>query len=141
MYRALNTETGQIVAIKQFDIHETPTEEMESLMGEARLLSSLQHPNVVTIFGIIITELHLNIILELIEAGSLQSSLKQFGSMSEKLIAVYLVQILKGLQYLHDKGNLADCLFTEMYVCMYKEWFIVTSSVEIFYQLKWEMLS
>jgi serine/threonine protein kinase len=39
-----------------------------------------------------------------IENGSLSGVLKRFGSFSESLVAIYVIQILKGLQYLHDQG-------------------------------------
>jgi serine/threonine protein kinase len=39
-----------------------------------------------------------------IESGSLSAVLKRFGSFSESLVAIYVIQILKGLQYLHDQG-------------------------------------
>ena len=39
-----------------------------------------------------------------IENGSLSAVLKRFGSFSESLVAIYVTQILKGLQYLHHQG-------------------------------------
>ncbi len=39
-----------------------------------------------------------------IENGSLAQVLKQFGSFPEKLAAIYLQQILEGLEFLHGKG-------------------------------------
>ena len=44
------------------------------------------------------------IYLEYIPGGSLGGLLEKFGALSEKLIRIYSVQILRGLQYLHSKG-------------------------------------
>lgn len=47
----------------------------------------------------------LNIVLEYIENGSLSSILKKFGGkFSENLVAIYTIQILQGLVYLHSQG-------------------------------------
>jgi serine/threonine protein kinase len=41
-----------------------------------------------------------------IENGSLSTVLKKFGSFSESLVAIYVAQILRGLEYLHEQGAL-----------------------------------
>jgi cell division control protein CDC15 len=40
------------------------------------------------------------------ENGSLSTVFKKFGSFSESLAAIYIVQVLKGLKYLHEQGVL-----------------------------------
>ena len=40
------------------------------------------------------------------ENGSLLNVFKKFGSFSESLAAIYIVQVLKGLKYLHEQGVL-----------------------------------
>lgn len=58
------------------------------------------------------TEGFLNIILEFIESqtfllrlgGSLASIIKKFGSFPESLVAIYIKQVLIGLDYLHAQG-------------------------------------
>jgi serine/threonine protein kinase len=40
------------------------------------------------------------------ENGSLQTILKKFGHFSESLAAIYIVQVLRGLKYLHEQGVL-----------------------------------
>ena len=47
---------------------------------------------------------HLNLVLEYVEQGSLLSVRKQFGSISEQLVANYISQTLRGLAYLHSQG-------------------------------------
>lgn len=39
--------------------------------------------------------------LEFIEGGSLEYLYKKFGCFSETLVAIYIKQVLKGLEYLH----------------------------------------
>ncbi|KAG5463758.1 MAG: kinase-like domain-containing protein, partial [Olpidium bornovanus] len=38
------------------------------------------------------------------ENGSLTSIVKKFGKFPENLVAVYIVQVLEGLRYLHEQG-------------------------------------
>jgi len=42
----------------------------------------------------------------LMENGSLASVVKKFGNLTEPLCAIYMIQVLRGLQYLHDQGVL-----------------------------------
>ena len=40
------------------------------------------------------------------ENGSLVNVIKKIGCFSESLTAMYVMQVLKGLKYLHDQGVL-----------------------------------
>lgn len=66
------------------------------------LLKKLKNENIVKYIDCIETEGFLNIILEYIESGSLASIIKKFGSFPESLVAIYVKQVLKGLEYLHN---------------------------------------
>jgi hypothetical protein len=74
------------------------------LETELTLLQKLNHENIVKYVESIRSEEHLNIILEFMENGSLQTILKKFGKFPETLTAVYVMQVLEGLQYLHEQG-------------------------------------
>eukprot|EP00158_Paraphelidium_tribonemae_P004665 Partr_v1_DN26898_c2_g1_i3_m40903 putative mitogen-activated protein kinase kinase kinase len=108
VYRGLNVDTGEVVAIKQFELDKIGGGEIESLISEIRILSDLEHPNIVRYVDFVKSERHLNIVLEYIEQGSLLNIVKQFGQMPESLIANYVGQTLRGLQYLHSK-NVTHC--------------------------------
>ncbi|RKP04383.1 kinase-like domain-containing protein, partial [Thamnocephalis sphaerospora] len=108
VYRALNLETGQMVAIKRVYILDKDEKEVESLMQEVALLEKLAHHNVVKYEGFIKGDGFLNIVLEYIENGSLLTTLKSFGVFPERLVASYTVKILEGLVYLHDQ-DVAHC--------------------------------
>ncbi|KAL5035115.1 Protein kinase of the Mitotic Exit Network [Batrachochytrium dendrobatidis] len=42
--------------------------------------------------------------MELCESGSLQETIRKFGKIPEKLVALYMSQVLAGLGYLHGQG-------------------------------------
>jgi len=86
-----------------------------------RLLTLVQHPNIVKYKGFFKTREFLYIILEYVafyvpkafpqiqsrrfcENGSLHAICKRFGKFPENLVAVYICQVLEGLVYLHDQG-------------------------------------
>ncbi|TPX55969.1 hypothetical protein PhCBS80983_g04896 [Powellomyces hirtus] len=105
VYQALNIETGQIAAIKRIPLADRKEQGVKDLMQEVELLKSLAHPNIVKYLGFMLQEGYLNIILEFMECGSLQSVMKKYGLLiPEKLAAVYSEDILRGLVYLHDQG-------------------------------------
>jgi serine/threonine protein kinase len=105
VYKSLNMDTGDVVAIKQVPLHNIPKEELAGMMGEIELLNHLNHPNIVKYLATIKTKDYLNIVLEFVESGSLANTVAKFGSLPEGLIAVYIEQILQGLCYLHIQGT------------------------------------
>ncbi|ORX70074.1 kinase-like protein, partial [Linderina pennispora] len=103
VYRALDLETGQMVAVKQISIEGQNADDMEDVMGEVDLLKSLSSPRIVRYHGFVKTDTHLNLVMEYVENGSLSATLKSFGSFPEKLVLAYVVKIIQGLSYLHAR--------------------------------------
>lgn len=101
--------SGKTVAIKQISVLDSRKSDIEDMMQEAALLSSLGHTNIVKYEGFIQTEQHMNIVLEYVENGSLLNTLKSFGNaLPEHLVASYCHHILEGLSYLH-KQDVVHC--------------------------------
>ncbi|GAA5831379.1 hypothetical protein JCM11251_004003 [Rhodosporidiobolus azoricus] len=104
VYRGLNLNTGSVVAVKRIQLDGKTESEIDELSNEIGLLQRLTHPSVVKYEGVVRTEHYLNIILEYVENGSLEKTLRQFGCLPESLVASYAVKILEGLSYLHGQG-------------------------------------
>lgn len=102
VYRALNLNTGQMVAVKRIKLNGRSEDEVTQLMREVELLKSLVHPSVVKYEGLARGDDVVSIVLEYVENGSLLHTLKAFGNFPEKLVASYVVKILEGLNYLHE---------------------------------------
>lgn len=102
VYRALNLNTGQMVAIKRIPVDGLKEEEIMQLMKEVELVKRLSHPSIVKYEGMARDQDTLSIVLEYAENGSLGQTLKAFGKLNEKLVASYVVKILEGLHYLHQ---------------------------------------
>ncbi|EAW10133.1 serine/threonine-protein kinase [Aspergillus clavatus NRRL 1] len=104
VYRALNWNTGETVAVKQIKLVDLPKSELRVIMLEIDLLKNLDHPNIVKYHGFVKSVETLNIILEYCENGSLHSISKNFGRFPENLVGLYMSQVLHGLLYLHEQG-------------------------------------
>ncbi|KAJ6164224.1 Cytokinesis protein sepH [Penicillium chermesinum] len=104
VYRALNWNTGQTVAVKQIKLTDLPKSELRVIMLEIDLLKNLDHANIVKYHGFVKSQETLNIILEYCENGSLHSIAKNFGRFPENLVGLYMSQVLHGLLYLHEQG-------------------------------------
>lgn len=104
VFKALNSETGEFVAVKQISSSGMTKEQMTALASEVELMKLLKHPNIVNYLESITTKEYLYIVLEYVENGSLASILKRFGSFSEQLVSIYIAQVLDGLAYLHEQG-------------------------------------
>lgn len=108
MYRALNLNSGRVVAVKRIQLDGKTDAEVQQLSNEIALLKSVQHPSIVRYEGAVQTEHFLNIVLEYVENGSLERTLRAFGELPEALCANYVVRILEALDVLHSK-NIVHC--------------------------------
>jgi mitogen-activated protein kinase kinase kinase len=112
VYLALHAVTGELLAVKQV---ETPSPGannqndarkkgmIDALKREISLLRDLQHPNIVQYLGCSSSADHLNIFLEYVPGGSVQTMLNSYGALREPLIRSFVRQIVTGLAYLHGR--------------------------------------
>ncbi|GAA5991926.1 hypothetical protein JCM10908_002274 [Rhodotorula pacifica] len=104
VYKALNWTTGETCAVKQIDLSHIPEADLPEIMSEIDLLKNLHHPNIVQYRGYHRTSHSLYIVLEYCENGSLAALVRKFGRIPESLVGLYVLQVLQGLQYLHEQG-------------------------------------
>ncbi|KAL5697865.1 MAP3K epsilon protein kinase 1 [Ranunculus cassubicifolius] len=106
VYKGLDLDNGDFVAIKQVSLENIHQEDLNIIMQEIDLLKNLNHKNIVKYLGSLKTKTHLHIILEYVENGSLANIIKpnKFGPFPESLVAFYIAQVLEGLVYLHEQG-------------------------------------
>lgn len=112
VYLALHAVTGELLAVKQV---ETPApgansqgdnrkkSMIEALKREISLLRDLRHPNIVQYLGCSSSADYLNIFLEYVPGGSVQTMLNSYGALPEPLVRSFVRQILTGLSYLHNR--------------------------------------
>lgn len=93
-----------IVAIKIIYIQTMNPQQQKAVKSEVDLLASLKHKNIVDYIDTVKTDCFFCIVLEYVDEGSLQSLLKKHGPLTEQVVAVMIIQILCGLQFLHEQG-------------------------------------
>ncbi|KIE00296.1 MAP kinase kinase kinase Ste11, partial [Metarhizium majus ARSEF 297] len=112
VYLALHAVTGELLAVKQVQMpapgatgqSETRKRSMiEALNREMNLLRDLRHPNIVQYLGCSSSSDYLNIFLEYVPGGSVQTMLNSYGALPEPLVRSFVRQILMGLSYLHGR--------------------------------------
>lgn len=112
VYLALHAVTGELLAVKQVEApspganSQTDTRKksmIEALKREISLLRDLRHANIVQYLGCSSSAEHLNIFLEYVPGGSVQTMLNSYGALPEPLVRSFVRQILNGLSYLHNR--------------------------------------
>ena len=100
--------TGGIIAVKQIEMEETDSKKARkaynSVREEVRILRGLDHMNTVQFMGTMLVGSVVNIFMELISGGSIETLLKTFGSFEEELFQNYTRQIIEGIKYIHSNN-------------------------------------
>jgi hypothetical protein len=101
VYRAIDLETGNEVALKQstHPMHDARFE------AEARLLATLQHPRIVKVIDYFSARAGQFLVMELVRGIELGALLKQRGSpgLPVQQAVEYVREACEGLQYVHDQ--------------------------------------
>ncbi|CAM8915696.1 unnamed protein product [Rhodiola kirilowii] len=107
VYVATNLQTGALCAMKEVElIPDDPksAECMKQLEQEIKLLSQLQHPNIVQYYGSQIVDDKLYIFLEYVHPGAISKYIRDHcGAITEAVVRNFTRHILSGLAYLHGK--------------------------------------
>lgn len=104
VYAAMNLDTGHLMAVKEIRLQDPkliPTV-AQQIREEMRVLESVDHPNVVSYYGIEVHRDRVYIFMEFCSGGSLANLLEHGRIEDEQVIMVYALQLLEGLVYLHD---------------------------------------
>lgn len=106
VYLGMSPFTGELMAVKQVflgDNSELQKSMIEALQHEMLLLKNLNHENIVRYLGSSVSDDYLNIFLEYVPGGSVQTMLFSYGPFEEPLIRNFIRQVLIGLSYLHGE--------------------------------------
>ena len=104
VYRAEDTVLGRQVAIKVLpDTFAGDPERLARFEREAKLLASLNHPNIASIYGLEEHEGKRFLVLELVEGQTLAERLHKGPLPVEEALEVWR-QIAEGLEAAHEKG-------------------------------------
>src|SRR6266446_159354 len=105
VYRASDEVLHRDVAVKVVNKDAAlDSSASQSLLHEARASSSLNHPNICTIYEVGETDGELYIVMELVEGKSLRDLCCREGGLQSGAVLRYGVQIASALARAHDRG-------------------------------------
>ena len=101
IYRVKNKQSGDIRAMKQIMKSKIPN--IEKFQNEIKILSMVDHPNIVRLFEVIEDDKYFNLLQELCTGGELLEKMQR-TQLKEKQIAKIFNQIMSAVAYCHEKG-------------------------------------
>ncbi|KAJ1718998.1 Suppressor of Sensor Kinase (SLN1), partial [Coemansia erecta] len=110
VYVGYNLDSGELMAVKEIRLpsrglgQDSVSDSGAKIVREMEVMSMLQHPNIVTYYGIEVHREKVYLFMELCTRGSLAQLIRDQGRLDEDTVKEYVVQILRGLQYLHGAG-------------------------------------
>jgi len=106
VYLAVNLDTSDLMAVKEIRFQDLSyfSSLYKSVKEEMSVLEMLDHPNIVSYYGIEVHRDKVYIFMEYCQGGSLASQLEHGRIEDENVIRYYVVQMLRGLIYLHENN-------------------------------------
>ena len=105
VYEAEHEMLGTKVAIKVLNpILSANAQIKERFRNEAKLMASLDHPNITKVIDFDEQSQQLSIVMEYLNGEDLNKKIKRNGPLSEKEITDVFSQTLSAFQYAHEKG-------------------------------------
>ncbi|CAG8474149.1 6857_t:CDS:2 [Ambispora gerdemannii] len=106
VYVATNMDSGEVMAVKEIRFQDPSSLStlVKSVKEEMSVMELLNHPNIVSYYGIEVHRDRVYIFMEYCQGGSLGSLLEHGRIEAEYWIQFYTYQMLLGLIYLHENN-------------------------------------
>ena len=101
---ALNTQTGEKVAIKKLNEAKIPKDQKLNYKREIEILKNLKHPNIIRLFSHVNKEKQFYFITEYFKGIQLFQYISLKKKIDETEACLYFQQIINGLEFLHKMG-------------------------------------
>ena len=102
---AIHIQSGVHVAIKGLIKSKMKPQDLDMIRREVEILRLSQHPNIIKLYDFFETDQYVFIVIELLKGSDLVNySSKRNFKLSEPHIANIIIQMIKGVEYLHSIG-------------------------------------
>ncbi|XP_077211552.1 putative serine/threonine-protein kinase At1g54610 [Tasmannia lanceolata] len=108
VYKALDRDTGKIVALKKVRFDTSESESVKFMAREIMILLKLDHPNVVKLEGLAISRMQysLYLVFDFMTSDLARIISRPDVKLTEPQVKSYMQQLLAGLQHCHERGIL-----------------------------------
>ncbi|KAG7698643.1 hypothetical protein KL930_001421 [Ogataea haglerorum] len=105
VYKALDVQTNEAVAVKVIKKYQLDKSQQASVLKEVRIMRQLDHPCIVKFYNFIETEEFYFIVQELVSGGEIFNEIVKYTYFSEDLSRHVITQVAQAIKYLHaEKG-------------------------------------
>ncbi len=106
VYKGRDVRTGNQIAVKVLKEEFLDNEELvRRFKNKSKAISILNHPNIVKVYDVSVTDQLQNIVMEYIDGITLKEYLKQRnGALTWKKVVHFATQVLSALDHAHSKG-------------------------------------
>ncbi|CAH2040064.1 unnamed protein product, partial [Iphiclides podalirius] len=104
VYTVVNTESGQLLAMKELSVCAADRRALQRAANELRLLEGVLHPHLVRYYGCELHREELLLFMELCVEGSLEALVGAAGALPEHTARRYAKQLLSAVAELHARG-------------------------------------
>ncbi|KAG9051040.1 hypothetical protein FS837_000148 [Tulasnella sp. UAMH 9824] len=103
VYKAVDLQTGQKVAVKVVRKYELTQSQRANILKEVQIMRGINHPNVVKLISFTESQEHYFLVLELMEGGELFHQIVKLTYFSEHLARHVILQVAKAIRHLHEE--------------------------------------
>ncbi|XP_028179123.1 mitogen-activated protein kinase kinase kinase 4 [Ostrinia furnacalis] len=104
VYTVVNTESGQLLAMKELSIGAGDRRALQRAANELRVLEGVIHPHLVRYYGCEVHREEMLIFMELCVEGSLEALVATSGALAEQTTRRYTKQLLSAVAELHARN-------------------------------------
>ena len=117
VHRCLNKQDDNFYACKIIDKYQMEDRfagMMAQFQTEIEALKKLQHPSIIQLYDVYLTEDKIYIIMELMEGGELFDYVVQKGTLNEEEASKIVRRVTSALVYMHDKVSALECSVNDL---------------------------
>ncbi|XP_068627195.1 mitogen-activated protein kinase kinase kinase 4 [Battus philenor] len=104
VYTVVNTESGQLLAMKELSVCAGDRRALQRAANELRVLEGVLHPHLVRYYGCELHREEMLLFMELCVEGSLEALLVASGALAELTARRYTKQLVSAVTELHARG-------------------------------------
>ncbi|XP_045496385.1 uncharacterized protein LOC123694837 [Colias croceus] len=104
VYTVVNTENGQVLAMKELSIGAGDRRALQRAANELRVLEGVAHPHLVRYYGCELHREEMLLFMELCVEGSLEALIATSGALAEHTARRYTQQLLAAVRELHARA-------------------------------------